>query len=202
MKAMVVRHPASLDSIEQKTLPDPGHPGAGQIRVALHASSLNFHDLMVANGSIPTEDGRILLSDGAGVVEEVGEGVTEFSVGDSVVSCFFPGWLAGPATPAVTNFRTTPGDGVDGFACTYAVRDATAFTHAPKGWTHAQAATITTSGLTAWRALVVDGQLQAGQTVLLLGTGGGSIAALRFFCSRYAVCRGNGRTRLQHLVQR
>src|SRR5690625_2763812 len=144
MKAMVVRNPASLGSIEQVALTDPGQPGPGQIRVALHASSLNFHDLMVANGSIPTEDGRILLSDGAGVVEEVGPDVTEFEVGDSVVSCFFPGWLAGPPTPAVTNFRTTPGDGVDGFACTHVVRDAVDFTHAPKGWTHVQAATITT----------------------------------------------------------
>lgn len=179
MKAMVVRNPASLDSIEQVALTDPGQPGPGQIRVALHASSLNFHDLMVANGSIPTQDGRILLSDGAGVVTEVGPNVTEFAVGDSVVSCFFPGWVAGPATPAVTNFSTTPGDGVDGFACTHVVRDAVAFTQAPKGWTHAQAATITTSGLTAWRALVVDGGLQAGQTVLLLGTGGVSIAALQ-----------------------
>lgn len=179
MKAMVVRNPASLESIECVKLPDPGRPGPGQIRVALHASSLNFHDLMVANGSIPTQDGRILLSDGAGVVEEVGEGVTEFKVGDKVVSCFFPGWIAGPPTAAVTNFKTTPGDGVDGFACTYVVRHAMDFTHAPKGWTHAQAATITTSGLTAWRALVVDGQLKAGQTVLLLGTGGVSIAALQ-----------------------
>src|SRR5690625_7738049 len=107
MKAMVVRNPASLDSIEQVALTEPGQPGPGQIHMALHASSLNFHDLMVANGSIPTQDGRILLSDGAGVVEQVGEGVTEFAVGDSVVSCFFPGWLAGSATPAVTNFSTT-----------------------------------------------------------------------------------------------
>src|SRR5690625_7435157 len=116
MKAMVVRHPASLDSIEQTTLPDPGHPGAGQIRVALHASSLNYHDLMVANGSIPTEDGRILLSDGAGGVGEVGAGVTEFSAGDSVVSCFFRGWFAGPAPLAVTNCRATPAGGCEGCA--------------------------------------------------------------------------------------
>src|SRR5690625_1792867 len=178
MKAMVVRNPARLESIECVHLPDPGHPGPGQIRVALHASSLNFHDLMVANGSIPTEDGRILLSDGAGVVEEVGPDVTEFEVGDSVVSCFFPGWLAGPPTAAVTNFRTTPGDGVDGFACTYVVRDAVDFTHAPKGWTHVQAATITTSGLTAWRALVVDGQLLAWHKVLFLGSVGAAYDAI------------------------
>jgi NADPH:quinone reductase-like Zn-dependent oxidoreductase len=48
---------------------------------AVHATSLNFHDLLVANGGIPTSDGRILMSDGAGVVEAVGEGVTEFKAG-------------------------------------------------------------------------------------------------------------------------
>lgn len=179
MRAMVIRKPGGLEHIEEVNLPDPGQPGAGQIRVALHASSLNFHDLLVANGSVPTEDGRVLMADGAGVVEAVGAGVSEFAPGDAVVSCFFPGWQAGPPTPEVCSFQTTPGDGVNGYACEYVVTEATAFTHAPKGWSHAEAATITTSGLTAWRALVVDGQLRAGSTVLLLGTGGVSIAALQ-----------------------
>lgn len=179
MKAMVIRKPGGLDHIEQVKRADPGQPGPGQIRVALHASSLNFHDLLVANGGIPTEDGRILMADGAGLVEAVGQGVTEFAPGDSVVSCFFPGWLAGPPTPEVCSFQSTPGDGADGYACEYVVADALHFTHAPAGWSHAESATITTSGLTAWRALVVDGQLRAGATVLLLGTGGVSIAALQ-----------------------
>ena len=95
MKAIVVRARAGLDNLEVRNLPDPGQPGPGQIRVALHATSLNFHDLMVANGTIPTEDGRVLMSDGAGVVEAIGEGVTEFKVGDHVVSCFFTDWADG-----------------------------------------------------------------------------------------------------------
>lgn len=179
MKAMVIRTPGGLNRIESVQITDPGQAGPGQIRVALHASSLNFHDLLVANGSIPTEDGRILMADGAGVVTEVGAGVTEFAPGDSVVSCFFPGWLAGPPTAEVCSFQTTPGDGVNGYACEHVVTEAFYFTHAPKGWSHAEAATITTSGLTAWRALVADGGLRAGATVLLLGTGGVSIAALQ-----------------------
>jgi NADPH:quinone reductase-like Zn-dependent oxidoreductase len=179
MKAIVVRAPGGLDRLELRELPDPGAPRAGEIRVALHATSLNFHDLLVANGSIPTDDGRILMADGAGVVEAVGEGVTEFKVGDHVVSGFFPQWPAGPAFQDVGNFRGTPGDGIDGFAVEYAVRAASAFTRAPSGWSHAEAATITTAGLTAWRALVGDGQLKAGDTVLTLGTGGVSIIALQ-----------------------
>jgi NADPH:quinone reductase-like Zn-dependent oxidoreductase len=119
------------------------------------------------------------MSDGAGLVEAVGDGVTEFAPGDAVVSCFFPQWADGLPQAPVGNFAQVPGDGVDGFAVTHAVRPVGAFTRAPRGWSHAEAATITTAGLTAWRALVGDGGLKAGDTVLALGTGGVSIAALQ-----------------------
>ncbi len=119
------------------------------------------------------------MSDGAGVVEAVGDGVTAFKPGDHVVSCFFPQWPDGRAMAEVGSFAQTPGDGADGFAAQYAVRPATAFTHAPRGWSHAEAATITTAGLTAWRALIGDGQLKPGDKVLVLGSGGVSIAALQ-----------------------
>ncbi|GLQ50044.1 NAD(P)-dependent alcohol dehydrogenase [Dyella flava] len=179
MKAAVIRTPGGLDRIEIHDVADPGRPGPGQIRVALHATSLNFHDLLVANGGIPTVDGRIMMSDGAGMVEAVGDGVVEFKPGDHVVSCFFPQWQDGLPSGPVGVFTDTPGDGIDGFASHFSVRPATAFTRAPRGWSHAEAATITTAGLTAWRALVGDGQIKAGDTVLVLGTGGVSIAALQ-----------------------
>jgi NADPH:quinone reductase-like Zn-dependent oxidoreductase len=111
------------------------------------------------------------------VVEAVGDGLTEFAAGDSVVSCFFPKWQDGP--PGVGDFSTVPGDGVDGYAREAVVRPATWFTPAPRGFSHAEAATLTTAGLTAWRALVVDGRLKAGDVVLVLGTGGVSIFALQ-----------------------
>ena len=178
MKAITLRQPAGLDHLQRVDLPDPGQPRAGEIRVRIHASSLNFHDLGVVLGRMPTADGRIPMSDGAGIVEAVGEGVDEFAVGDSVVSTFFPTWLNGGAT--LSDFQTVPGDGVDGYACEYVVRPAQWFTHAPRGYTHAEAATLTTAGLTAWRALVVDARIKAGDTVLVLGTGGVSIFALQF----------------------
>lgn len=178
MKMVTVRSPGGLDKLEVNDQPAPGEPGPGEIRVRIHASSLNFHDFGVVSGRMPTQDGRIPMSDGAGVVEAVGDGVTEFAVGDSVVSTFFPTWLDGPAR--IGNFSTTPGDGVDGYAREQVIRPATWFTRAPKGFSHAEAATLTTAGLTAWRALVVDGGLKAGDTVLTLGTGGVSIFALQF----------------------
>ncbi|HEX3984583.1 MAG TPA: NAD(P)-dependent alcohol dehydrogenase [Acidisoma sp.] len=179
MKAAILHNPGGFDRIEIADRPDPGFPGRGEIRVALHATSLNFHDLLVAKGAIPTADGRLLMADGAGIVDAVGLGVTEFEAGDTVVSGFFPQWLDGAPRKTVGNFRLTPGDGMDGFAAEYAVRPAAAFTHAPKGWTPAEAATITTAGLTAWRALVGDGSLKAGETIVVLGTGGVSMAALQ-----------------------
>jgi NADPH:quinone reductase-like Zn-dependent oxidoreductase len=177
MKAIEIRAPGGLDRLDIVDRADPGQPGPGEIRVALHGSSLNFHDYIVASGKSPAEDGRVPLADGAGLVEAVGDGVEEFAVGDMVVSCFFPDWQAGP--PTIGDFARTPGDGIDGFAQAVVVLPATAFTLAPTGWDAVEAATITTAGLTAWRALVVDGKLKAGDTVLLLGTGGVSIWALQ-----------------------
>ena len=178
MKAIQLRSPGGLDNLALVDLPDPGEPGPGEIRVRLHASSLNYHDLGVVTQADWQADGRIPMSDGAGVVEAVGAGVAEFKPGDHVVSCFFPTWQDGPAT--LGDFSTVPGDGVNGYAREMVIGPATSFTLAPKGFSHAEAATLTTAGLTAWRALVVEGGLKAGDTVLVLGTGGVSIMALQF----------------------
>ncbi|WP_422075326.1 zinc-dependent alcohol dehydrogenase family protein [Tranquillimonas rosea] len=177
MKAIRLEKPGGLDKLGAVDMDAPAAPGPGEITVRLKASSLNFHDYGVVSGAMPSEDGRIPMSDGAGVVEAVGRDVTEFREDDSVVSTFFPKWLDGPAP--VADFKGTPGDGIDGYAREAVTRPATAFTRAPEGWTHEEAATITTAGLTAWRALVVDGGLKAGDDVLVLGTGGVSIYALQ-----------------------
>jgi NADPH:quinone reductase-like Zn-dependent oxidoreductase len=118
------------------------------------------------------------MSDGAGEVVAVGEGVNEFAIGDHVVSIFFPGWQEGQ--PEIDDMGTVPGDGVDGFACQQVTMAAIGFTHAPKGYSHAEAATLPCAGLTAWRALMVDGPLKPGETVLIQGTGGVSVFALQF----------------------
>ena len=178
MKAIRLRSPGGLANLAQVDIDAPAAPRAGEIQVRLHASSLNYHDYGVASQDGWQADGRIPMSDGAGVVEAVGEGVSGFAVGDCVVSCFFPTWQDGPAS--LGNFRSVPGDGVDGYAREAVTIAATAFTHAPKGFSHAEAATLTTAALTAWRALVVEGGLKAGDTVLVLGTGGVSVVALQF----------------------
>ncbi|WP_095159973.1 NAD(P)-dependent alcohol dehydrogenase [Pseudomonas sp. Irchel 3E13] len=157
---------------------DAAAPAAGEITVRLHANSLNYHDFAVVSGVWGPTAPRIPMADGAGEVIAVGAGVSEFAVGDSVVSTFFPDWLDGE--PLVEGFATVPGDGIDGYAREVVTARATSFTRAPKGFSHAEASTLTTAGLTAWRALMADDSLKPGDTVLVQGTGGVSIFALQF----------------------
>ena len=178
MRSIQIRHPASLDNLKLVEMDEPAAPGRGEITVRLKASSLNYHDYVVVIGGIPTPEGRIPMSDGAGVVEAVGEGVSEFKVGDAVVSTFFPDWLEGDVPDR--GFTRVPGDGMDGYAREGVTMPVTAFTRQPAGYSHAEAATLTCAGVTAWRALVPNGQLKAGETVLVQGTGGVSIFALPF----------------------
>lgn len=153
-------------------------PQAGEITVRLYANSLNYHDFAVVSGMWGPTEPRIPMADGAGEVVAVGSGVTEFKVGDAVVSTFFPTWQAGE--PLVEGFATVPGDGVDGYAREYVTATVESFTRAPKGWSHIEASTLTTAALTAWRALMSDDQLKPGDTVLIQGSGGVSIFALQF----------------------
>lgn len=176
-KAIIVQAGGGYDKV-LVGVRDTAAPQAGEITVRLHANSLNYHDFAVVSGMWGPSEPRIPMADGAGEVIAVGDGVTEFAVGDHVVSTFFPTWLAGE--PLVEGFATTPGDGVDGYARETVTASVNAFTHAPKGWSHIESSTLTTAALTAWRALMADGGLKSGDTVLVQGTGGVSIFALQF----------------------
>lgn len=177
MKLIRLRAPGGLENLK---LVEEDHPGPrpGELLVRIQASSLNFHDDMVVLGKIPCADGRIPMTDGAGEVISVGENVDEFKVGDNVVGTFWPYWLGGEMTPATR--RDIPGDTVDGYAREYVCMPAHAFTKAPADYTHVEAATLPCAGVTAWRGLVVCGQVKPGDTVLILGTGGVSLFALQF----------------------
>ncbi len=184
MKAIRLSQPAGLDRLAPADV-DPRDPGPGEIQVRVAASSLNYHDYAVVTGIIRAADGRIPMSDGAGNVTAVGEGVTEFAVGDPVVSCFFPNWQHGG--PALDKLVGVPGDHADGFAAQTVTMPARAFTRAPQGYSAAQAATLTCAALTAWRGLMVEARIKPGDVVLTQGTGGVSIFALQF--AKAAGCR-------------
>lgn len=176
-KAIILQAGGGYDKVTLGTRV-AAEPKAGEITVRLHANSLNYHDFAVVSGMWGPSEARIPMADGAGVVTAVGDGVSEFKVGDHVVSTFFPTWLAGE--PLVEGFATTPGDGVDGYAREIVTASIHAFTLAPKGWSHVESSTLTTAALTAWRAMMCDDALKPGDTVLVQGTGGVSIFALQF----------------------
>lgn len=175
-KAIYVQPGGGYDRVIMGHCPAP-LPERGEITVRLHASSLNHHDFLVISGAWPRTEQRIPMSDGAGEVLEVGDGVTDFVVGDAVVSTFFPDWVDGE--PIHEDFAAASGDGIDGYARQVVTRSANAFTHAPKGWSYAEAATLPTAGLMAWRVLVSNARVKAGDTVLVQGTGGVAIYTIQ-----------------------
>ncbi|MBP8305740.1 MAG: NAD(P)-dependent alcohol dehydrogenase [Burkholderiaceae bacterium] len=184
MKQIRLSQPASLDQLKLVTSAEPRRPGPGEVLVRVHASSLNFHDYAVVVGRIPAAEGRVPMSDGAGEVVEVGPALdtvamqAPLAAGDRVISLFFPRWQDGG--PSRTNRAGVPGDHADGYAAEYVTVPAYALTRQPKGYSHAQAATLPCAALTAWRALIVEGPVQQGEVVVVQGTGGVSLFALQF----------------------
>lgn len=184
MQVVNLAAPGGLDKLIVNEL-EPTAPGPGEIQVAIKASSLNFHDYVVVTGLLPTDDGRIPLSDGAGEVTAVGDGVDTFAVGDKVLGYFFPHWLDGG--PTLARISGIPGDNVDGFAAGSVTMPASAFSRMPANLSFREAATLPCAALTAWRAVMVETRLTPGDWVLVQGSGGVSIAALQF--ARMIGCR-------------
>ncbi|HKK75741.1 MAG TPA: NAD(P)-dependent alcohol dehydrogenase [Saprospiraceae bacterium] len=161
----------------QLTETDRPTPAAHEVLVRWRATSLNYHDYLVAIGAIPVPAGRVPMSDGAGEVVAVGEGVEQWKTGDRVMSLFFPNWLEGLPSPDST--KGISGETINGYASEYGCVPATALTRMPKGYSFAEAATLPCAALTAWRGLFEEGQVQSGQKVLIEGTGGMSIFGLQ-----------------------
>lgn len=178
MRAIRLRLPADIGSLELVDVPEPPATGPGELRVRVRASTLNYHDYAVVKGFIPVADGRVPLSDACGEVLAIGEGIAGYAVGDRVISTFIPDWVAGRSLDHRSEL--VPGDAIDGFAQEIVTRPAAHFTRAPRGLGDLEAASVTCAGVTAWRALVPVGGLKAGDTVLVQGSGGVSVFALQF----------------------
>jgi len=167
-----------LDNLKIEEAEAP-RPGPGEILVNVRALSLNYRDLLVIKGlynpklQLPATP----VSDGAGVVTAVGDGVTRVQVGDRVLSHFVSEWTDGPFRQAYV--ATTLGTPKAGLAAEQVALPAKAVLPLPAGYDFAQAATLPIAALTAWSALRTVSEVQVGQTVLTLGTGGVSIFALQ-----------------------
>ena len=165
-----------LDRLTTVDRPEPS-PGPGEVKIRWHATSLNYHDYLVAVGAIRVPDERIPMSDGAGEVVQVGEGITHRQVGDRVMSLFFPDWIDGPPTLAKT--RAISGESTDGYLCEFSCLPEQSVTAIPTNYSYAEAATLPCAALTAWRGLIEVGQMRPGDKVLIEGTGGMSIFGLQ-----------------------
>ena len=168
-----------IDNIAITDRPDP-KPGAGQVLVRMHAFSLNYRDIMVAEGTYNPKLRMPLvpLSDGAGEVVEVGGGVTRWKPCDRVMGAFMQTWIDGPVTEDKS--RSALGGSIDGVASEYVLFDEEGLVGIPEHLSYEEASTLPCAGVTAWRALMFDSQLHASDKVLLLGTGGVSIFGLQF----------------------
>lgn len=166
------------DQLALRWLPLPA-PQAGEIVIATEAVALNYRDAEVLEHGM----GNALsfpftpASDMAGRVVAVGAGVTRFAVGDRVLSAYMPGWIDG--VPLSWAEAPTRGGPLPGVLSEYVVDSAEWYVHAPRTLSAAEASTLPVAALTAWMALVELGQLHAGQTVVVQGTGGVSLFAVQ-----------------------
>jgi NADPH:quinone reductase-like Zn-dependent oxidoreductase len=180
MRVLEIQGAFGLDNLKLAERPEPT-PGPGEVVVRMQAVSLNFRDLLTVTGAY---GGAIRLplipfSDGAGIIHAVGEGVSRVKVGDRVSSLFFSDtWLSGP--PTLEKLSGSLGGPRDGCGQEFMLISQHGVSKVPSHLSALAASTLPCAALTAWRALVVDGDLKAGDAVVLQGTGGVSIFALQF----------------------
>jgi len=179
MEAYHIDRFGSVDGIVLRADGDP-RPGPKEILMRVRASALNYRDLMVLKGGGrgSTKLGVVPLSDGAGEVAAVGDGVIRFKPGDRVIGTFHPRWFGGPLSAEYLTDRL--GANLDGVLAQYAVFNEEALVPMPPHLSFEEAATLPCAAVTAWVALTGHRRVRAGDTVLTLGSGGVSVFALQF----------------------
>lgn len=171
MKALYQETTDGLEAVRVAEIDTP-HAGPGEVRIAIRAASVNHREMWIARGlypgmALPTTMG----CDGAGVVDEIGEGTSGIAVGDEVV--IYPGrdWGTNRHAPqAAFGLLGMPHPGT---IAEYVCVPAEYIAPKPASMTFEEAAATILTGLTAWRALMFKGQLQPGETLLISGIGGG-----------------------------
>ncbi len=181
MKAYQISKPDKLYEMNLNEIPDP-EVGPHDVLINMKAWSLNYRDLSMLRGGyyrndkVKTNPPLIPLSDGAGDVIAVGDGVTRFKKGDRVAGIFFQTWLSGDLTNE--QIGSALGGAIDGVLAEKVVLNENGIVKIPDSLNYEEAATLPCAAVTAWQALTLD-QVKPGDVVLMLGTGGVSIFALQ-----------------------
>ncbi|MCL6601762.1 MAG: NAD(P)-dependent alcohol dehydrogenase [Paenibacillus sp.] len=179
MKAYVIQNGFGIDHLIEVNRPVPS-PGPGEVLLRMRAVSLNSRDLGVIDGFYnPNLTAPLIpVSDGVGEVIAIGEHVSRFQLGDRACGIFTQSWTGGEPTQA--NWVTTLGSPLDGLLAEYVVLPEEGLTRVPEHLTDEEAAALPCAGVTAWHAIVEEGKVKAGDTVVVQGTGGVSLFALQF----------------------
>jgi NADPH:quinone reductase-like Zn-dependent oxidoreductase len=167
-----------IDHLQLKEIATPTY-GDNEVLVKTTAVSLQYLDLLVVEGIVAPDLPlpHIPVSEGVGVVESVGKNVTRWKKGDRVLIPFIPRWEAGKITTYTNKIRT--GMQVSGTLAEFTVQPENTLVLAPKNLTNEESASLSVAGLTAWANLVTQANIQAGQTILVQGSGGVSLFALQ-----------------------
>lgn len=179
MRVLELHESFGLDHLRFTDRPEP-QPGPGQVLLRMRAASLNYRDLLMIEGQYNPRQRLPLipLSDGVGEVIALGPDVTRVALGDRVAPLFAQKWLSGP--PDRERLRATLGGPLDGVLAEHAVFPQESLVLVPDHLSDVEAATLPCAALTAWTALMEQGQLRPGETVLVQGTGGVATFALQF----------------------
>ncbi|MDQ0062543.1 zinc-dependent alcohol dehydrogenase family protein [Paenibacillus harenae] len=179
MKAYVIQGGFGLDHIVEVDRAIPS-PARNEVLIRMKAVSLNSRDLGVIDGYYNPNLNTPLIpvSDGVGEIVALGEEATKFQLGERVSGIFTQSWKTGEATQE--NWVSTLGSPLDGLLAEYVVLPEEGLVRVPEHLTDAEAATLPCAGVTAWHAIVEEGKVKAGDTVVVQGTGGVSLFALQF----------------------
>lgn len=180
MKVFQIQDDWSFDHLKIVEREQP-EPGPGEVLLQVKAASINYRDLVVplrGYGSFTGTLPLVPISDGVGEVVEIGAGVNRVATGDRACPMFMQKWIAGE--PDLARITSTLGGPIDGVMQEYIVVNEEGLAKIPEYLTDEEAATLPCAALTAWSALVTEGDVKAGDTLLVQGTGGVSLFALQF----------------------
>ncbi|MGO4344032.1 NAD(P)-dependent alcohol dehydrogenase [Paenibacillus sp. MCAF9] len=179
MKVYEINGEFGIDRLKASDRPIPV-PRSNEVLIKMHAVSLNARDLGVIDGFYNPNLNTPLIpvSDGVGEVVSLGENSNKFKIGDRVSGIFTQSWITGE--PTQQNWISTLGSPLNGLLAEFVVLPEEGLVHVPDRLTDIEAATLPCAGVTAWHALIEEGKIKAGDTVVIQGTGGVALFALQF----------------------